>query len=475
MVNRILQDGRGRLWIGSDTGIYSVKLDDLNRVADGKSIRLTSVTFDESDGMSDAETNGQKSYPAGCRDTGGRLWFPTVEGIAVNDPDKVDLLERRVPVVIESLWDNGRVVLRNDFEATTEGVEGLRDLPDESSDGAWGVLQLPSGTDVLEFRYTGISFTSPKTVEYRHRIVGIDDSWIECGDRQTAFYSNLPPGVFSFDVQARQRGGSWAGPVTSLAFIIEHRFYETFVFQAASIVAALVLAVSGYRWRVGELDRFRTLQGEKRLLEERTRILRDLHDGVGSGLADLHMLSELVDRNLSRPEVAGTHARELTLRAQEVSASLRELIWLSKAEPMPLDALVNRITGHGRRVLDTAGIRCREQIEPAPDLFLPAETARNLYFSVKEAVTNVFRHSGAAEVRLTFRIEGSEVVFTIHDDGEWCSAPVAVRGLDGGDGLGNMRSRVESIGGRFNIGKGVDRGTVCKFAVPLSLFSSRAL
>ena len=471
VVNRILADDQGNFWIGSDTGVYAVKRDELNRVADGLTERLTCVVFGESDGMTAAETNGQKSYPAGCRTADGRLWFPTVRGVAVIDPAEVDLSEGRIPVIVESLRANGRVVLRNDFVGETETSEVRHSLELEDENGEGALVHLSAGTVVLEFHFTGICLTAPETVEYRHRVVGFDDDWIEGGDRQTAFYTNLSPGDYRFEVRAGKKGGSWTGPVATLSFVIAHRFYETFTFLAASVISVLAMAVAGYRWRVGELNRFRTLQEEKRALEERARMARDLHDGLGSGLTNLHMLCEQVDRDLARPEVAESYAREISRRTKELAVSLREMIWLSRSESASLNSLVEQLTAYCRKTLGTAKIRCREEIEMPPSQKLSHEVARNVYFAVKESINNVIKHSNAAEVRLTGECVPGGYVFAVHDSGEWKkpSEASSPSGFATGNGMENMRARLAGVGGSFSVQANRGCGTSCFFTIPISV------
>lgn len=77
LVNEILEDDLGNLWVGHDHGIYGVRKSELNEVAAGRARKVQTVSYDEADGLPSNETNGQKSYPAGCKTRDGRLWFPT--------------------------------------------------------------------------------------------------------------------------------------------------------------------------------------------------------------------------------------------------------------------------------------------------------------------------------------------------------------------------------------------------------------
>ena len=84
----ILEDGRGNLWMGSNQGIYRVSRRQLNEFAEGKRQRIDSVAYGKADGMLSAECNGRK-HPSAFKAHDGRLWFPTLNGVAVVDPEAV--------------------------------------------------------------------------------------------------------------------------------------------------------------------------------------------------------------------------------------------------------------------------------------------------------------------------------------------------------------------------------------------------
>jgi len=87
-----------------------------------------------------------------------------------------------------------------------------------------------------------------------------------------------------------------------------------------------------------------------------------------------------------------------------------------------------------------------------------------LFLAFKEALTNVVRHSGATEVRLLIRIEPGELHLVIADNGR--GLPLSARTGEM-DGVDNMRSRIEKLGGRFEIAGEAGKGTTVSFQVPL--------
>src|SRR6185295_371441 len=101
-VNWILEDDFGYLWLSGLRGIYRVKREQLNAVAEDRASTMQVAAFGTADGMESSETNGE-GQPAGWKARDGRLWFPTTRGVVVIDPKTIELNEVPPPVVIEQV------------------------------------------------------------------------------------------------------------------------------------------------------------------------------------------------------------------------------------------------------------------------------------------------------------------------------------------------------------------------------------
>ena len=106
------------------------------------------------------------------------LWFSTIRGLIVLDPNHIMHNVPPPPVVIEDLIVNGE-----------------HENPPH-------IGKLAPGRKNLEFHYTGLSFLAPDRITFRYILEGYDKDWIDAGTRREAFYTNLPPGKFRFRVTA---------------------------------------------------------------------------------------------------------------------------------------------------------------------------------------------------------------------------------------------------------------------------------
>jgi two-component system sensor histidine kinase DesK len=173
--------------------------------------------------------------------------------------------------------------------------------------------------------------------------------------------------------------------------------------------------------------------------EERLRISRDLHDVLGRTLATIAVKSslaaELVDRGgaeRAAQEIAG-----IRRIAEEAGNEMRRVVRGEHRTTWD-----DEVTG-ARSLLESAGIRCAVAGDP-----MPAGCAEALAWVVREAVTNVLRHSAATRVTLTTTHEDGEVLLTVTNDGVTNDGVTAGQSAAGaGTGLNSLAKRISALGG----------------------------
>lgn len=235
-VGQILEDDLGNLWMGSNKGIFRIKKSDLDDFASGLIPSLSFVSYGVSDGMRSAECNGI-AEPAAFKTRDGKLWFPTVKGLAVIDPNKLKASEEPPTTIIEEMISDQKPV----------------DLREK--------VELPPGRGDIEFRYTAPTFIAPGKVKFKYKLEGLNNDWIEAGDRRVAYYTNLKPGSYRFIVLASNGEGVWSQTGGGLYIRLRARFDQTYWFFGLMLVSIVLLAV------IINESRLRTLRGRKDELE----------------------------------------------------------------------------------------------------------------------------------------------------------------------------------------------------------------
>ena len=225
----IIEDQHAIWWMASDAGVVRASLADLRAAADSPTAAIRCQILDTGDGLpgKDFSTGRQ---PTSTRDAAGWLWFAMSKGVAVIDPKKFSVNEKPPPTHIEEV----SYFLPSSGAANGRQVQLRPPFPEKVS--------LPLGSRRLEIHYTGLSFVAPGRVQFKVKLGGGDDAWQKAGNRRVAYYYDLPPRDYVFQVRAANNDGVWNNNGASLAFAVQPFFWQTWWFRVAS---GLLLAATG--------------------------------------------------------------------------------------------------------------------------------------------------------------------------------------------------------------------------------------
>ncbi|HYG35931.1 MAG TPA: triple tyrosine motif-containing protein, partial [Clostridia bacterium] len=340
-------------------------------------------------------------------------------------------------------------------------------------------LRIPPGQQRFQFRYTGLSFMAPDKVRFKYRLEGLEQDWTDAGSGRVAEYSYLPPGDYNFRVIACNNDGVWSEMGDVLAFSVTPWFWQTWWFQAASAVSGAAAVGLGVLWgtRRRVHRKLELLERQRALERERARIARDIHDDLGASLTRITLLSQSVRSEVeSQPETAA-EVDQIYSTARELTRAMDEIVWAVNPKHDTLDSLVTYLGRFTQQYLSAAGLRCRLDVPVSlPPWALTSEVRHNVFLAVKEALHNVVKHARATEVRLSLQLEPNGFTLVIADNGvgfHFCdpslrsTATLPAQGLRlaSGQGLLNMRKRLEEIGGCCEWSTAPGEGTRVKLAV----------
>jgi diguanylate cyclase (GGDEF)-like protein len=281
VIYHVLEDDRGRLWMSGNKGVFAARRAELDAYADGRARRISSLTFDKAEGMVSSECNGA-NQPAGWRGHDGRLYFPTVAGVAVLDPARIAPPDVAPRALIESLIVNGKSI------------------------PAVGDVTIPPGASHVEIHFTGLLLSAPaERIGFTYRLSPLESEWIDGGNDRTARYTNLPPGRYRFQIAAAERGSNLVSEA-SLPFEIQPHAWQTLSFWAA-VATAVIGIVALVAWQ--RIRRARLRERELRLLvAERTEELKSANARLEqqtridslTGLANRRHFDEALEREWRR-------------------------------------------------------------------------------------------------------------------------------------------------------------------------------
>lgn len=436
---QILEDDRERLWFAARRGLFYAARAELLAAARTGVAKVTSHMFGRNQGLL-GFTPTPNYYPTALKARDGRLWFATAQGAVAVDPEKLPRGLPPPPVTIDEVRLDGQVLPKH------------------------GALRVPSGARRMEFHFSALSFVSPENVALRHRLEGVDTRWLDTGADRTASYTNLAPGDYRINVMARNSSGQWNADGAALAFVVVPAWWETLWFRSGAV--GLLAVFTGWLARTLAQRRFkmklRRLEQAHALEKERARIARDLHDDLGASLTEVGLLADRLVGTVPRemaPQLSG-----LAWRTRRLATELSGIVWTMSAQNSSLDRLAEFLRRYAERLFRNTGTACVVKgVEGIPAAPLPPDRQHQLLAAAKEALNNILKHAHATEAVMQMHYADGVFELQIADNGAGFAFDPAVA-LDG-NGLRNMRTRAEEIGGTFALTSGPD-GTQVVLRIP---------
>jgi signal transduction histidine kinase len=333
-------------------------------------------------------------------------------------------------------------------------------------------LKVPPLPRDLQIDYTSPTFLIPQKVKFRYRLDGYDRDWHDAGTRRQAFYTDLPPGKYSFRVIAANSDGVWNDNAAKLDFSVAPAYYQTNWFRALCAIFFLALLGAAYQWRVRHLHYQFEMTLEARV-GERTRIARELHDTLLQSFHGLLLRFQtafqlLPERPMEAKEKLGSaieQAADAITEGRDAVQGLRDSIVQGNDLALAISTLGEELAA------DSTNHR--------PELQVAVEgVSRNLHPIVRdeiykiaaEAMRNAFRHAQARQVEVEIRYDDEQFRLRVRDDGKGIDPAVLSRqGTEGHYGLPGMRERATIMGAKLTVWSEANAGTEVELRVPAGI------
>jgi signal transduction histidine kinase len=293
------------------------------------------------------------------------------------------------------------------------------------------------------------------------------------GGRSRATFEPIPCGKYVFRVKTVTPFGKPLGSELALTILIPQplwrrpSFFLPLSLATAAGIAALVWFVVNRRLQV----RLKRLEHRRQMEHERFRIAQDIHDDLGASLTHINLLSQTVHGKLQGNDPLRQDTDRLRTMAVGLTQKLDEIVWAVSPQHDTMESLLSYLTDFAEDFLQAAGIRARIQIPvQLPDWVLPSSFRHNVFLSAKEALNNAVKHGAPTEINLRLAIIDHAFKLTIEDNGCGFSPPASAPAQNipsGRHGLEGMRSRMDSVGGKFEVISAPGRGTQVVFTVPV--------
>ena len=424
-IYQILEDKSGHLWTSGPNGISLLNRHELDAQAESFPRHFSLTFYSTTDIAANTEIYGG-TQPSGCITQEGDAWFPSNLG-PIHISPSLHALQPPPPLHMESLLADGLAIPLN------------------------AAIVLRPSVSRLQFSYAPIQLSSQGGLRFRYRLDDFDKGWSTATTARTADYTNLPAGHYLFSVQAFEIGAPDAVSETSLPLVKRPFFYRTWWFLSMCILFLALLTYGMYQYRVRQVRaRFESV------LDERSRLAREMHDTVIQGCTGVSALLEAVSMDGSNPEKSTGLMDFARLQLRKTIDEAREAIWnLRNSDADGLGDKLESIAHQAGREFSLS-IDCSILGTP---FSVSHPVAHDLLMVAREGIFNAALHGHPAHIDVTLTYKNRELSLSLSDDG--CGFDTQTMETQNGHhfGLRGMRERMERSGGEFQLisapGKGV--------------------
>jgi signal transduction histidine kinase/ligand-binding sensor domain-containing protein len=442
-ITGILETGDGA-WFNGGGGITHLAREEVDALWHQPGHRVISSTLNYLDGIPGIAQE-VRPIPSAVQTSDGRLWFATQGGVI--QVDAAHSVRNLIPPPVK-IWS----LYVGDSRYPVNGKD----------------ITLPMHAGNIRFDFTAGSLTLPERVAFRYRLEGVDTTWQDSGGRRQAFYTNLAPGKYTFQVAAANNDGLWNLTGASVQFDIPPAFYQRKAFFGLLVILSVALITVLYRLRMRQIS----IQVRSRLedrLAERERIARELHDTLLQGVQGLilrfHSAVEMMPAaSPSKASIETTldRADELLSQSRARVKDLRDPAW--QLVPLP-EALV----AEGEERAGTLSIPFLVTVEGTPRALHPIVREES-FLICREALANAFEHAAATRIEVEVNYGQEELSVRVRDDGQGIE-PDTLHGRGPKDhwGLLGMRERARRLSGSLEIWSTRKGGTEIELRVPAAV------
>jgi ligand-binding sensor domain-containing protein/signal transduction histidine kinase len=427
-IYQILEDRRGELWLSGPNTISSFNIAGLGVPSLQKPSFLGVTVYDMPWGADGAQMYGGRQ-PAGCLGSDGGVWFPSNKGAVHVMPEDPQAYAAPSILITNAVSDGRQLALGSP-------------------------LVLPANTSRLEIAFALLMLRPQEGIRFRYRLESFDRDWTYAQASHEATYTNLPAGKYNFHIVAFEVNHPELTSEVSLKITKNPHFYDTWWFFSLCLLALAMLAWVIYRSRM-RMVRVRF----KAVLEERSRLAREMHDTVIQGCTSVSALLEAVS---SLERVNQTLEQDLLNHARtQVRTTIdeaREAVWNLRHDEEPAQDLYTLIAGVAEHTRKEFNVRVECTISGRP-LAMQAWIARELLMVVREAVYNAALHARPRSIAVDLTYQHDELLLAVVDDGTGFNPEAPSNGDQRHYGIAGMQERMERLHGSVELTSADGRGT----------------
>jgi ligand-binding sensor domain-containing protein/two-component sensor histidine kinase len=423
-------DNKNRLWIGTTKGLSCFLVE-----------QKKFVNFSKEDGLPD----DYFSEPCVFFDSAAnKLWIGTATTLMTFDPDVLlGINKKKLPIYIDAITVNGKSYITDNT----------------------GNITFRAGQNNLQFYFIAVDIDKGKDIEYSYQLT--DQDWVYNGDIATASFANLSPGKYLFTVKAKHKGDNeWTMMQSRVAFIITPHWWQTWWFKLLVLlsIGLLIFAfIKAYFTR--QLQKQKVIMEKELAIEqERTRMARELHDGLGSMLSGIKYSFSSMQKHFELNESQQLKFRSNIDKLNESIKELRNISHSMTSDSLLKYGLENALRDYCHNITQTGGLSVSFTALQTQQLPLSEEQAFHIFRIVQELLSNIMKHAATDAAIVQISYHAKRLFIAVEDSGKGFELKNIQR--KGGMGLKNIESRIKILKGRMDYRTEPDQGTSVLIDIP---------
>jgi two-component sensor histidine kinase len=405
-------DEDGDLWQGTNAGLQQL---DVNGYLESGEMRITHhALINKGIGV---ETNHKAVLPQ----EGGSAYMGTMNGLLDFDPRALTKNENAPEVYLFDILENSKPIDWNSYADSLTFTLGIPQFPK---------IIFPYGSQSITFAYRGLSFVHSRNLQYRYKLEGFEENWMPVTESRTATYTNIPPGDYTFKVEASIGNGLWSSESAGYSFSIDYPYWQSYWFYLLVTLTVLGMGYLYTRYRIQKLEKsnLRQLVDEQTrdlqaALKEKETLLSEIHHRVKNNLAVITGLLEL-QMGYSEDEYATRTLKESQRRVQSIAMIHEKLYQNERLSEIDFRKYIEELL----EILSYSFNFENKKIDISrhvDDINLTIDQSIPCGLILNELVSNAFEHAfkgkREGDILVEFKKEGPNINFSVADNG--CGLP----------------------------------------------------
>ena len=313
------------------------------------------------------------------------------------------------------------------------------------------------------FSISAPSFLDNKNMKFHFLLTGDGKQWEQYTNAADYTINNLQPGNYTLTAGIQYPGRFYPDKQLLYSFTIKNPFWKQWWFILLGLIAtiALIYLLLNNYYKKQLEKKLVVVEKQQAVEKERSRIAADMHDDLGSGLTKITYLSQMaINKENSKEDL-----QAIKKTSTELVENMSEIIWAMKEENNSLEDLLYYIKVYAVEYCAANHLNCTIQFpEKLPAGNVTGQNRRNIYLAAKETLHNIVKHAHAQQVTVTVSLDTGWVLSIKDDGGGIAVNTIKPDQLFGGNGLKNIKNRIEAVNGRVEIIN--NQGTEVQFHIP---------